>query len=370
MRATGDVERCPTCVLPRSSYLEYDDQGVCSVCTALKRSGVQAETLDPDDGELDLHIERIRQKGQGREYDCLAGISGGRDSTHLLYRLVKKHNLRCLACYYRTPFTPDAIDSNVRKIVAELDVPLVEMHISQEYHRRVAREIVMLWRKNPLPAIASLACAPCKLVNREAFRIAREQGVAWIVFGGNKYEAFQLGAGQVQRADAKKRFSFAAQSQEVVLSAAKGLELLAKATGAWRFVPIGFQATILYRSPHTSYLRLRYPEVGRMDYFLHAEWEESESEQVLAELGWQLPPGCNSTWKADCEFAELKNYMFRATTGLTYMDAFLSNLVRAGILSREEALRRVEVEGRMSPERLARVLRVLELPEDFLPPLE
>jgi len=102
-----------------------------------------------------------------------------------------------------------------------------------------------------------------------------------------------------------------------------------------------------------------------MDYFYHAEWKESQCEEVLTELSWRLPPGCNSSWRADCSFAELKECMFYETSGVTYSDAFFSNMVRAGSLSRDEALRRIEVEGRISWERIGEACRVLELPIDI-----
>ena len=52
-------------------------------------------------------------------------------------------------------------------------------------------------------------------------------------------------------------------------------------------------------------------------------------------------------------------------TGMTYMDAYMSNMVRAGTLSREEALRRIKIEGTISAERLSEVCEILELPNEL-----
>ncbi len=122
----------------------------------------------------------------------------------------------------------------------------------------------------------------------------------------------------------------------------------------------------MYLNPHICYLRIRYPDIYRIDYFHHYEWNESEMKKVLVSLEWKLPPGCNSTWRADCSFEELKNYMFYKSIGATHIDALFSNMVRMGILSREEALRRIEVEGKISRERLSECYNILELPQDFL----
>ena len=102
-----------------------------------------------------------------------------------------------------------------------------------------------------------------------------------------------------------------------------------------------------------------------MNYFYEAEWNESQCNEVLNELGWELPPGCFTTWRADCAFAELKNYMLYKTIGITYTDAFLSNMVRAGVLDRDQALDRIKVEGKISPERFEDVCNILKLPNDL-----
>ena len=47
---------------------------------------------------------------------------------------------------------------------------------------------------------------------------------------------------------------------------------------------------------------------------------------------------------------------------MTYVDAYLSNMIRAGILTRDEALRRVEVEGKISRERMKEACDTLDIP--------
>lgn len=55
-------------------------------------------------------------------------------------------------------------------------------------------------------------------------------------------------------------------------------------------------------------------------------------------------------------------------TGVSYVDAFMSNMVRAGVLDRTEALRRLRVEGVPSEERLRSACEVLDLPPDTFGP--
>ncbi len=352
------MERCNSCIMPKTHHSVRFDGDTCSLCAA-HTGKVMVRSPSND---VDCHIERIRKAGEGLAFDCLVGISGGRDSTYLLHQLVRRHGLRCLAAYHRTPFTPDIIDANVRRLVERLNVPLVEMDIPMDYHRRIARAVVLLWLKKPLPVIANLACAPCKSHNREILKIAKKHGIKYLVMGSNKYELFQLNSGYHDAlAD---RISFAAKLKQLLMLMKKGGLVLTQSVGIWRFLWVGIRS-VLYISPESPFLRCCYGDINTFNYFFHTEWSEAECEKSLSELGWEIPPNCNSSWRADCVFAEVKNYMFGKMNGISYVDALFSNLIRAGILSRDEALKRVDTEGKFSRDRFAEACRIMNLHTDI-----
>ena len=366
----NEIERCNSCVLPKSDQFAFDEYGTCSLCNAAKRTSTGSQDTEGPE-VLEEYIQRIKRRGQKQSLDCVVGISGGRDSSYLLYLLVQKHHLRCLAAYYRTPFTSSVTDANVRRLTSILNVPLVELGVSVDLHRRIAKEFTILWAEKPLPAIANMACAPCKLISREIFKLAKANDIGAVVYGGNRFEAVQIASGAshdetlTTSGMAARQFALMGQLQKSLQLTKKGVNVLKVSTKLWKYLPLGVQASIMYMCPHTAYLRFRYPGIFALEYFCFGEWKEEESEEALAQLGWELPPGCNSAWKSDCSFAELKNCMFRKMTGVSYMDAFLSNMVRAGTLSRDEALRRTKVEGRVSVERLSDACETMELPDEL-----
>lgn len=359
-------------MLPRTARpIAFDAQGTCELCRAVPGAAVPG--AEPSAAErVEALVSGIRQAGRGHPFDCLVGLSGGRDSSYLLYLLVRKHHLRCLAAYYRTPFTSDVIDANVRRLVGRLEVPLVEMDIDPQAHRRVARELVLLWGKKPDAVLANLACAPCKDVNRELFRIAARHKIRTIVAGANVFEAVQVAAGQsrtttvIPGRGAARQLGLFTQVQKMLMVMRRGVSLLRAYPGLWRYLPLGIRSSVMYIGPHTPYLRLAYPRIQSVEYFYHANWDEASGRAALDEMGWELPPGYFSTWKADCTFAELKNWMFRQTVGMTYMEGMLSNMVRAGVMSRDEALHRLSVEGEVCRVRLDDACQVLELPEGLV----
>lgn len=372
--------RCTSCILPLSSKdVFFDDQGMCRICSskrfnpdAVQDFSYQSKSERGKRYEQGLaeQIIRIKEQSYERPFDCLVGISGGRDSSHLLYLLVRKHNLRCLAAYYRTPFTHNVIDENVKIMVNSLNVPLIKMNISQEYHRTIAKEMVILWKKKPNPILPNLACAPCKLIHRELFKIAKKNDIKTIMIGINIFEAVNIAPWQSRPAQevgkaAQKGFTLMAQGIKALSIWKTGIQLLRDYPELLSYSLIGLQSSVLYMSCDTAFLKLVYPQINVMNYFYEAEWKESECEENLRKIGWRMPPGYKSSWRADCSFAKLRDYMLYKTKGLTYSDAFFSNMVRAGVMTRDEALRRIEIEGVISWEKIEEVCRLLELPVDF-----
>ncbi len=363
--ANGQQKRCSNCIIPQSTKgIKFDENCCCEICYGNQF----VETTRNKAGELSYHIDEIKRIGRRRNYDCLVGLSGGRDSSYLLYLLVKKHNLRCMAAYHRTPFTPDIIDTNVRKLTKKLNVPLIEMDICKIEHKKFARKMTHLWISRPDKIIANLACTPCKQHNHEVYKIARNKNIGAIVFGGNKYEEFQIGSAHSKRGKIgkSKESGFWKKYHKIYTIASRGLLVLIRWPALIVDFPMLFKSSILHLSNRTPYLRIRYADIKMVDYYNIAGYDEKAVIKFLSDVGWELPGNCNTTWRADCSFSEIKNYMFRKNEGMSYVDAYLSNMIRAGVLTRAEALKRVNIEGVISQERIEEVCSILDIPVSLL----
>ncbi len=363
-------DRCRRCVVPRSlSSVAFREDGVCGLCLQFEKEQKESGGAGLTPNDIENVITEIRQRGQGSDYDCVVGVSGGRDSSYLLYLLTRKHQLRCLAVYYRTPFTHDVIDQNVRRMVQRLGVKLVEMPISQEKHRKVARYYCELWRRFHEPIVVNLACLVCKSAFPGLYRAADQYNVKSIVCGINKNEGVQYVPTLENEnvAAHEDRFALWPSLVKSTRILKKGIHLLVRCPQVMRYLFQAAKASVLYLDPHTPYLRMRYSGIKSFEYFYHQSWSESECERIIQEeLGWELPPGCWTTWRADCDFAELKNFMFYDTIGATYTDALYSNMIREGQITREEAMRRLAENPMFSRERMIRALEEMGLDLGFL----
>ena len=79
----------------------------------------------------------------------------------------------------------------------------------------------------------------------------------------------------------------------------------------------------------------------------YVKWDENKIVSILKkEYGWETEKDTTLTWRTDDGTAPFYNYIYVTVVGFTENDAFRSNQIREGMLTRDEALRVVEEENR------------------------
>jgi hypothetical protein len=66
--------------------IQFDANGVCNYCRDYE-ARLQAARLGESDRtrRRESFLQKIRDDGRGKEYDCVVGVSGGVDSSYVLY---------------------------------------------------------------------------------------------------------------------------------------------------------------------------------------------------------------------------------------------------------------------------------------------
>ncbi|OBX27248.1 amino acid adenylation domain-containing protein [Gelidibacter algens] len=115
-----DVVNCIECGLP-SNYpnTDFNENGVCHLCTAFESYKVKAERYFKNDDEL-LQV-LTSKRNQNPNYDCISLLSGGKDSTYVLARLVNM-GLRVLAFTMDNGYISDQAKANIDTIIKKLGV--------------------------------------------------------------------------------------------------------------------------------------------------------------------------------------------------------------------------------------------------------
>lgn len=99
--------------------IKFDRKGVCNYC----RLHDKLERMFPE-RELAVILKKIKDRGKEKKYDCVIGISGGRDSTYLLYKAVKDWGLQPLAVHFNEGFGNPVAGENIVKACRKLGVEL------------------------------------------------------------------------------------------------------------------------------------------------------------------------------------------------------------------------------------------------------
>lgn len=120
-----DIQICTRCIYDeRVPGIHFDADGVCNYCHQVDSLIEQYGTGGPKGEALFGGIlEDIKRNGHGKRYDCIVGVSGGTDSSYLVY-LAKQWGLRPLAVHYDNTWNSAIATMNIQKVLHCLGVDL------------------------------------------------------------------------------------------------------------------------------------------------------------------------------------------------------------------------------------------------------
>lgn len=171
---------CTNCVMDTSdSKIVFDEKGMCDHCHNYYENILP--NWHPDETgakELDKIVSKIKKDGEGKEYDCIIGLSGGVDSSYLAYYAVKKLGLRPLLFACDTGWNLDVADENVRKIVKGLGMPLYEETVNLEE----IRDLQLAFFKAQVPY---QDLPQDHVIFASLYNYAAKHGIKYVLTGGN-----------------------------------------------------------------------------------------------------------------------------------------------------------------------------------------
>ena len=129
-----DYQICNNCVMDNSdSKISFDRNGVCDHCnTFYKKILPNWHTDERGDKALRVIIDKIKKEGNGKDFDCLMGMSGGIDSSYLLYVMKEKFGLRPLVFHVDAGWNSQIAVNNIERLVDGLNLDLYTEVINWE----------------------------------------------------------------------------------------------------------------------------------------------------------------------------------------------------------------------------------------------
>ena len=178
--ATTLVSRCAKCGVP-SNYpgIVFNESNVCSMCLAFDLFEDQARAYFRTMSDFEHIVRDIKGRAESNVH-CLALVSGGKDSTYMLYQLVA-HGLRPLLFTLDNGFISEEALDNVRRAADDLDLELV---IGSTPHMN---EILA----DSLERYSNVCHGCYKTIYTLSINLARERGLHHIVTGLSRGQIFE-----------------------------------------------------------------------------------------------------------------------------------------------------------------------------------
>lgn len=130
---------CTHCILNTDDdpAISFDEKGVCNYCRQYKKYEATLEQKGTVNAEgLAAVVSTIKEKGKGRPYDSILGLSGGTDSSYVALQ-AHKLGLRPLAVHFDNGWNSELSVRNIENIVQKLNIPLYTLVVDWEEFRNL-----------------------------------------------------------------------------------------------------------------------------------------------------------------------------------------------------------------------------------------
>ena len=170
---------CQVCIMDDSDPdIQFFGEEGCNHCIKA-RARVKNDAFPGTDGEKRLEelVKIIKKSGEGKAYDCLVGISGGVDSSYVIWK-AKQLGLRPLALHLDNGWNSELAVHNIERLMTKLGIDLVTHVVDWE-------EIRDLQRSCFNAPVLDIEIISDHAIFATMFKTAAKHGIKYILSGSN-----------------------------------------------------------------------------------------------------------------------------------------------------------------------------------------
>ncbi len=175
-----ELQICKNCVMDTTDpKIVFDGNGVCDHCNTFHRD-IEPFWQPNDHGwkQITAKAEKIKEYGKGKDFDCIIGMSGGIDSSYLIYLAKEKLGLRPLVFHVDAGWNSQQAVHNIERIVDHLGLDLFTEVIDWEE----MKDLQLSFFKAGVPHIDT---PQDHAFFATMYHFASKYGVKFILTGGN-----------------------------------------------------------------------------------------------------------------------------------------------------------------------------------------
>lgn len=171
---------CTNCVMDTTdSKIIFDENGICDHCNTYYKDVLPNWHTD-NRGKKSLIniIDRIKKEGKGKDFDCIMGMSGGIDSSYLLYVMKEQYGLRPLVFHVDAGWNSQIAVNNIERLIDGLNLDLFTEVINWEE----IKDLQLAYFKSGVPHIDS---PQDHAFFATMYKFASKHNIKYILTGGN-----------------------------------------------------------------------------------------------------------------------------------------------------------------------------------------
>ncbi|HCR71749.1 MAG TPA: LPS biosynthesis protein [Anaerolineae bacterium] len=173
------MKRCSRCLYDESvPNISFDENRICNYCHTHDQLNQEYPTGEEGKKNLEAIAEKIRKEGRGKPYDVIVGVSGGADSSYLVY-LTKQLGLRPLAVHFDNTWNSTVAVENIHDVLKKLDVDLYTYVVDNKEYDDIYRSFL----KAGVPDVE----APTDIGLAAVLNIAAEKYGIKYIFEGHSF---------------------------------------------------------------------------------------------------------------------------------------------------------------------------------------
>lgn len=126
--------QCKRCIMDNINDPDifFDKEGHCNYCNSYFAYKLNQEVIKQHSFEaIAPIIEKIKVENKAKKYDCIVGVSGGTDSAYLVYKLIEM-GLRPIAVHFDNGWNSEIASQNIEMLLKKLNVDLYTSVIDWE----------------------------------------------------------------------------------------------------------------------------------------------------------------------------------------------------------------------------------------------
>ncbi len=339
----NEVVRCAHCILPSTlKGVKLDSDGVCNHCRKYEHDFKEWDSIQL---RKEKEFEKILSKAKKlkRPYDCLVPLSGGKDSTYALYLATKVYKLKTLAISLDNSYLSNPAKENIKNALAHCNAD----HIYYTLSRENTKELFKVFVEN-----TGDFCNACmRGINYSIEFATKAFNIPLVIKGSGRRVQYVSQIKEVSSLNTASYFANVIKSTKVK----NEFNHFSRNKHSLEFQKIVGGITDIFGISRTRLMRFTPQHIGMYDY-LYKPYPEI-IEIIKKEMGWS--DGAGKAEHLDCELHDIPFYMNTLKVkNITRNTFYYSGLIRQGIMTREDALKKEEEELKNSerPKELVKFL--------------